>query len=659
MSPAAHPRAWGRGAVALLALLLVLALLPAAAGAHAGLVRSEPAAGTTLGASPTSVRLTFSETPQASLSSVTVTGQDGVARQAGPAGTVPGEPLTLAVPVQRLATGVYTVQYRVVSAVDGHAGAGAFAFGVRRSPSGATVAAPTTSASTSTLELVARCVLLVGLALLLGAAAAAVGRFGGRGDSTLRLAGAGWLIALVGVVLLTIAQRRTADATLGDLLRTPVGDALVQRAVVLLVTGSSLLVAWRRPSVRRPALGVAGVGALAAVAVHVAAGHAAAGTWSTALTVAVQVVHVAAAGLWFGGLVALLLGVRGAPSADRAQAVHRFSSLALLAVLALLLTGTVRSIDELSSVSELWDSGYGRAILAKIVLLAGIAVLGWRHRRRSVPVAGTDLQPLRRIARADLVLGLGALLAAAILGTLSPPVAAPAAVVSGIDVSGADFATTVRARLTAPSADPGPNRFTVTLKDYDSDSPVRARGVTLRFAPLDDPDTTPSSLALRPTATAGVFAGSGPNLSLDGRWGVTVQADGPQGQVTVPLEVAVRGPQQRVSALRIPGRAPQYTVQVPSVAQVQLTPHPEREGRSVLVIRFFDPFSNPLAVPLPVVTVAHPGQPTRALAVRPHGTAAFVAVADFAAGPATVAVTTRSPEGSRVRGVFDLQIPAG
>ncbi|MEA2419579.1 MAG: CopC domain, partial [Thermoleophilaceae bacterium] len=53
-------------------IALLLALAPANAFAHAGMTRSDPAAGAALGASPAAVRLTFSERPQASLSRVRV-----------------------------------------------------------------------------------------------------------------------------------------------------------------------------------------------------------------------------------------------------------------------------------------------------------------------------------------------------------------------------------------------------------------------------------------------------------------------------------------------------------------------------------------------------------------------------------------------------------
>ena len=45
------------------------------------------------------------------------------------------------------------------------------------------------------------------------------------------LAGCGWVLAAIGLVLLADAQRRNAGSSLGALLRSPVGHALIWRGV--------------------------------------------------------------------------------------------------------------------------------------------------------------------------------------------------------------------------------------------------------------------------------------------------------------------------------------------------------------------------------------------------------------------------------------------
>ena len=44
-------------------------------------------------------------------------------------------------------------------------------------------------------------------------------------------------------------------------------------------------------------------------------------------------------------------------------------------------TGVLRAVDELSSWGDLLDSGYGRAVLAKVVLFALIVAIAARNRR--------------------------------------------------------------------------------------------------------------------------------------------------------------------------------------------------------------------------------------------------------------------------------------
>src|SRR5436309_3405933 len=70
------------------------------------------------------------------------------------------------------------------------------------------------------------------------------------------------------------------------------------------------------------------------------------------IEVAADIVHVAAASIWLGGLVALALALR-APG-DRAATMRRFSNVAVASVAALAVSGVVRALSELASVSQLW-----------------------------------------------------------------------------------------------------------------------------------------------------------------------------------------------------------------------------------------------------------------------------------------------------------------
>lgn len=582
-------------------------------------------------------------------------GPDGAPEQLGRARVDAGDPMALEVPVRRLAKGVYTVGWKVFSAIDGHATDGTFAFGVRASPTGPAATEGASASRSSRFELLARWLFLLGTIALIGGVVAGLARFGGSSGSELALAGGGWAFAAVGLILLAAAQRLVADSSFGALLDTAIGEALIWRAVALGAAGVALLVAWRRPRARRTALAVATLAALGLVVVHVEAGHAAAGGWSATLAVTVQAAHFAAAGVWFGGLAALLLGFRGAAGVERQAAVGRFAAAALASLLIVFVTGVLRAIDELDSWDDLLDSGYGWAVGAKLVLFALIAGIAWRNRPRKGEAS--EIEGLRRRSRIELGLAVAAIAVAALLGTLAPPGSGSAGP-AGLSVSGADFGTTTKVELSTASDEPGANLFTVRVADYDSGEALDADRVSLRFTPLDDPGIPPSSLTLK-QGPDGSYVGSGPNLTFDGRWGVDVLVERDGDAVAVPLELDLPVPEQFVSTLDIPGspRPPQYTMQTEN-GYIRLTPDPDRPGPNRLHVQVFTAFESSAPTDRVVVTTAAPGEEPRQLPVRRVGSARFLATATLAAGPVEIGVVARTRDGARVRGVFKLQIPS-
>ena len=225
--------------VAALTVVVVLSSLGVRGLAHAGARLSDPLEGATLGDTPSLVRLYFSERPEPSLSSIRVLDTDGRAYQIGNPELVADDPLSLSVRVQPLPTGVYIVTWRNLSAVDGHATDGSYAFGVRATP--APGAARPQSFRASPLEAVARMSLIAGIVLLLGTAAGALARFGDVGPSR---AAFGWLIASLGVVLLGVAQHGTAAASVAALMKSSVGRALAWRAAGLWRPASPAASGW-------------------------------------------------------------------------------------------------------------------------------------------------------------------------------------------------------------------------------------------------------------------------------------------------------------------------------------------------------------------------------------------------------------------------------
>src|SRR5205807_3598666 len=186
----------------------------------------------------------------------------------GPLHVVPGAPRTLEVTLGPLGTGVYTVNWRTVSRVDGHVTGGAFAFGVGTTPADVAVR-EVTSPPPSVLGAAARWGLYAGLSVLLGAAwvwTIAFPRSPERAPRGLRLLWLAWLAAVLGGLGLAEAQRADAGASLHLFLATSLGRALGWRALPLLAVAGALAMAGARGKRLSPAtLTVAGVGGAGAV----------------------------------------------------------------------------------------------------------------------------------------------------------------------------------------------------------------------------------------------------------------------------------------------------------------------------------------------------------------------------------------------------------
>ena len=628
------------------------------AAAHSGLRFASPLEGSTLGAAPTHVQLTFIEHPEPSLSAIRVSDTNGQTFQIGEPELLSGDPLSLTIAVRELPRGVYVVNWRVVSAVDGHATAGAFAFGVLMAPTGPPPAVDTQS-SNLLIEITGRSGFLIGLIITLGAATYQLLRLGDA--PWIHFAGTGLLLAAAGLVVLIAAQWRAGDADLPALLGTSIGRAWIARAaaIALAIAGLALATAGsqaKRRSVVQLGAVMLWLATCGAIGVHAFSGHAAAGRLPVASTVAVHAIHVAAAGIWIGGLAVVIAGLRGSAENDQARALRRFSTMAVIGLALVTITGLARSIQEVGTWHDLTKDRYGLLVIAKVVLLLAIAALGGMNRWRHVATAVTDTRPLGRTARGEIAFAVLAIVTAGALSTLPPPAAA--AVLPGIEVSGADFATTVKARLTAVSNQPGPNRFSVALEDYDSGDSISPNRVTLRFTPIDDPGVSATTLALSKDAE-GVFTATGANVAFDGRWRVNVLMERGTNSVDVPLEFEAQGRPQRVSKVRVPGAPSVYRVEIGSVWVVHFSIDQEQPGERRLQISCFNGVTEPCGLRNVVITAENDTFPARPLPVTQPNRNQFTAPIRLEEGTNRIVIIARTESGDRVRAAFLLKVPNG
>lgn len=204
----------------------------------------------------------------------------------------------------------------------------------------------------------------------------------------LSVAAAIWLIAEV--LRVAVAAAAATDQSLFAVpLRTCVDFALytvagrsslISMAAAVVVCAASLATKPDGPTAGPVGIALAGAAAAGVVA-RTVAGHLADHT-AGVLAIAV---HALAAAVWCGVLAALALTVthRG----QWARVLPTFSRLSLLAVATLLVGGVLGAVAMLDHVTDLYATGYGRVLTAKIVVTVALLILGWRNRTRWVPAA--------------------------------------------------------------------------------------------------------------------------------------------------------------------------------------------------------------------------------------------------------------------------------
>jgi uncharacterized membrane protein len=332
--------------------------------------------------------------------------------------------------------------------------------------------------------------------------------------------------------------------------------------------------------------------------------------------------------VWIGGLAALLSATRGNAAPDRAAAVRRFSTLAGITLVVVVATGVLRALNEIDGWDELFSSGYGRTVIAKSLGIVALASLGAINRYRSVPAATTNLSLLRRIGRIEVMGGVVVIALAGLLASISPP-APGAATAQGpaIAVTGSDFATSVRARLRIEPGTAGLNSLRAEISDFDSGDPVSARRVTLWFSFVDGP--LPQSQLVLDRKAPGVYVAEGANLSLDGRWEVSVVIEQEQGSLEVPLEIATAC---RAEEIVDPGRAPIWVMQVGEGRTVQSYIDPGPDGLQDVHVTFFDAKGRELQVAKAPSVTAVMGDEEISIDVRRFGPGHFVASGKLDAG---------------------------
>lgn len=401
--------------LAAVAAASIAAAAAPAAWAHARLLATTPKDGAVVASPPSRVTIRFDDKVKP-LKGTTVVGNTD--KRPVVAGRPRASGDDVVIPVRSLPSGDYTVRWRVLSD-DGHTIQGVFAFGVGVGTASPTAVLSAGNANPTVANVLSRWLFFAGLLVAAGTAIflVAAWRPATRAAGIGRREGPLFALVFTGCFLAFLGASGLLPHHGGSTTRFGV---LLEIGGVLAIAGATLAaIAIVERRLAWPALAAA----VLLVPVPSLAGHALDPGQDRPLNGVADALHVAAAAVWIGGLLALAVALprsfRGLEPERRAAftraLVPRLSAIALGSVVVIAATGLVRALSELSALDQVWSSGYGRALAIKTGLLGGLVTLGWLNRRRLAYTAA-----LRRRVGVELALLAGIVTAVAFLTDLAP-----------------------------------------------------------------------------------------------------------------------------------------------------------------------------------------------------------------------------------------------
>ncbi len=446
-----------RRRVLLLASIAAVICFPAAAAADMVLVTTNPSDTAITSQAPTEVRLTFDEPVNQIGASIQLIAPNGTHFELGAPHRL-GRILIQAVK-PGLPAGTTIAVWNAISE-DGHVASGEFTFSVG-SPSPTADAPETTRPAgaqviTATLRALrfAAIIIVIGLVALLLFVWEPLRRrdvpdsrvVTAPADARFR-ATTGWLGlgASLTLVLLCLAylpiEAWSNGITVSELLQLRKGRIDL---AALLLAASAVPCLWVATKGARRAATIAAAGiVLLLAATPGLAGHASAQSpvWRS---VAIDWVHVIAAGTWGGGLIVLAVVVprmlRTMTADEHAplvrSIVHRFTRLALGGLIVLVVTGVLSAVLFAGSITAIADTSWGRLVIAKAIIVA-IAVVAVIYVRRT----GDNFA---RIVKFEALLILIAIALTGVLTGLAPQASTASPTAGGLQIEQKIDARTAR-----------------------------------------------------------------------------------------------------------------------------------------------------------------------------------------------------------------------
>ncbi len=207
---------------------------------------------------------------------------------------------------------------------------------------------------------------------------------------------------------------------------TALGDGTRLRlfgfSLLLLALLSRVLPLFRViPGHRRWTLSFALAGLLLLAVSFARYGHVVNLSWSAALAI---ILHYLAIAYWIGSLYPLYALCRREPAARLQALMEKFGRIAAFWLAVLFLSGVYLLWQLTEGFSTLLSSAYGRLLLGKLLLVAGLMGLGALNRYRLVPglAATGNEKPLQRSIALEMLLAVLVLLLTVLATTLFGPV---------------------------------------------------------------------------------------------------------------------------------------------------------------------------------------------------------------------------------------------
>jgi copper transport protein len=450
--------------------------------AHAQLLGTSPTSGAVVARTPSQVVLTFGEAVQAPPTAIEIYSAAGQLVRAGPVGHPSGRADQVEVTLPASLQGTYIVSWRVISA-DTHPVQGAFTFSVGTPSAGSglgsleqhLLAARHPSRALGWLTGALRTLILLAVLVAVGGAGLLIGWPAGLDRAAVRVSmlAAAAVAAVTSAAAVVVQGPYDAGKPLGTAFRSVVlspvlhstfGRGAAVRIVASVVILAALLAAnfgRRRPSSGRPSRATADPGqrrripapwllvttaGCAGLVVSLSlSGHATTGRWEPFGFIG-DLVHVAAAAVWLGGLIVLVMVLfrpgTGSDPSELGPVVRRFSATAAWAVGLIVASGFFEAWRQIGSWKALSDTDYGTILLLKVTLVLAAIEAGWFSRRW----VARRLDPADPPAAAPLV----AVAATASARPDGPGAATASGRLASFDGGGADRAQPARSAPTAP-----------------------------------------------------------------------------------------------------------------------------------------------------------------------------------------------------------------